>query len=471
MKFKLSTILESTVLLEGRKEDVIKKFGDENSEIINTLSSNDPSGNNKYLSWMAKMVLVVGENQNHIVRVTNEFHEQLPRIKEKDINTYKSYSEIKKIVDEALIKSEEKAAEKEADKVFEDDTVVIYAPLTVRASCKYGSGSKWCITSKSGDEPNVTYNTYYDSYSKDAVFYFFLRKGINKESDPKGYKWALQYAHNGSLTWWDAQDQSQNAEPTFVTTKMMRAVNEYNKSAVANKLERQIKSFITQPTINKYKDYREHLTQKQIDRVIGTIIRGGDLNSNTFKILVADLSDEQKEDFISTYVVGKVTATDYKAMNDHLNDKQILKLISNNPTILNNSEIIKSLDDMYDDNEKYELSKTIIGKSITNTDSKVLIKKWSMSPEEREKHKQSSFYVFLSDEEKYIKNFIEVNPLDPNSYRTINMLKLNKSLKPGTSLYGIKSPYGKFSDYVDKSSNDINVDVLADIRQGARKIE
>ena len=170
-------------------------------------------------------------------------------------------------------------------------------------------------------------------------------------------------------------------------------------------------------------------------------------------------------------MVGKVTATDYKAMNDHLNDKQILKLISNNPTILNNSEIIKSLDDMYDDNEKYELSKTIIGKSITNTDSKVLIKKWSMSPEEREKHKQSSFYVFLSDEEKYIKNFIEVNPLDPNSYRTINMLKLNKSLKPGTSLYGIKSPYGKFSDYVDKSSNDINVDVLADIRQGARKIE
>jgi hypothetical protein len=35
MKFKLSQILESTILLEGRKEDTLKKYGEEkNHEII-----------------------------------------------------------------------------------------------------------------------------------------------------------------------------------------------------------------------------------------------------------------------------------------------------------------------------------------------------------------------------------------------------------------------------------------------------
>ena len=38
MKFKLSQILESNILLEGRKEDVIKKYGEEHTELIQLLS-------------------------------------------------------------------------------------------------------------------------------------------------------------------------------------------------------------------------------------------------------------------------------------------------------------------------------------------------------------------------------------------------------------------------------------------------
>ena len=48
MEFNLSQILESTILLEGRKEDAIKKYGEEHKELIEMLSSVDPSGNNKY---------------------------------------------------------------------------------------------------------------------------------------------------------------------------------------------------------------------------------------------------------------------------------------------------------------------------------------------------------------------------------------------------------------------------------------
>jgi hypothetical protein len=471
MEFKLSNILESTVLLEGRKEDAIKKYGEQHTSLINNLSSGDPSGNNKYLNWMARQVITNGENQTNIIRVTTDFHSQLPRIKNKDINSYKTYRDLKTVVDEALDKAEEKSADKEADKVYEDNEVVIYAPLTVRASCKYGAGSKWCITGKSGSGASTSYNDYYDRYSKDAVFYFFLRKNVSQSQDSRGYKWALQYSHNGSQTWWDAEDSSHRDRPRFVTEPMMAAVNEYNKSAVANKLQRQIKSFLTQPTINKYKDFRDHLTPEQRERVIRKIIGTGDLNNNTFRTLAADLNDEQKNNFIEKYVVGKVTASDYINMKEHLNNEQTLKLVSYNPSILNNSDIIKSVDERYNDDQKFELSQKLDGKLITNTDSKVLVKKWSMTPEQRKAHGQNSFYVFLSDENAFIQKLNVVNPLDPDSYRKINMLKLNKSLKPGISLYGIKTPHAQLDEYIDKSSKDIPEEVLNTIRQGARRIE
>ena len=64
MKFNLSQILESNLLLEGRKEDTIKKYGEEHSDLINLLSNVDPSGNNKYLGWMVKTALGFNKDEN-----------------------------------------------------------------------------------------------------------------------------------------------------------------------------------------------------------------------------------------------------------------------------------------------------------------------------------------------------------------------------------------------------------------------
>ena len=49
--------LFGNLLIEGRKEDLIKKYGGENNVNVQTikwLSGEDPSGNNKYLDWMVK---------------------------------------------------------------------------------------------------------------------------------------------------------------------------------------------------------------------------------------------------------------------------------------------------------------------------------------------------------------------------------------------------------------------------------
>ena len=52
--------------------------------------------------------------------------------------SYKSVSDLRNAVAEAKKKEEEKKIAKQAKKVYEDDEVVIYAPFTVQASCKYG---------------------------------------------------------------------------------------------------------------------------------------------------------------------------------------------------------------------------------------------------------------------------------------------------------------------------------------------
>ena len=177
------------------------------------------------------------------------------------------------------------------------------------------------------------------------------------------------------------------------------------------------------------------------------------------------------------FVVGDVNVSTYKKIKEHLNNSDLyLKLFAKNPQILNNYEVMEGLNEEFEDDFKYELSKVIDGKKINNTDSKVLYKKWSMTPEERESHNATSFYVFLSSmdydsgDREYVDNLVKVDPLDPNSYRTINMMKLRKQVQPGTKMYGIKTQAGLLDEYIGKSSKDMDDAVITSIKEKAVEI-
>ena len=117
MKFKLSQILESTLLLEGRREEVINKYGEDHTELVDMFVDVDPSGNNKYLEWMVKTAL--GKNQDDripmaddIAKTVVDFHRNLVRISNKDINSYKSLNDLKSVVEDVLLKEKEKRISK-----------------------------------------------------------------------------------------------------------------------------------------------------------------------------------------------------------------------------------------------------------------------------------------------------------------------------------------------------------------------
>ena len=69
-------------------------------------------------------------------------------IENKDINSYKNYEELTKVVLDAEERISKKSLTGQYDKLYEDNEYLMVRPLTVEASCKFGVDTKWCIAAK-----------------------------------------------------------------------------------------------------------------------------------------------------------------------------------------------------------------------------------------------------------------------------------------------------------------------------------
>ena len=107
-----------------------------------------------------------------------DFNKELKRgtMKQKDIFAFRSWQTFLRELDKAQqseTKAELKKIEKEGGtRVYEDDNVLIVHPTTHRASCAFGSGSKWCVASK--NDPG-TFKNYTEDHA--VVLLYFLPKG------------------------------------------------------------------------------------------------------------------------------------------------------------------------------------------------------------------------------------------------------------------------------------------------------
>ena len=83
MKYNIKGLVLETVsevLLEGRLEDIKAKYDDEFSDIIDDLSKLDPSGNNKYLAWMANQYFNVDEGGIGVSMAAGQYHRAAGRV-------------------------------------------------------------------------------------------------------------------------------------------------------------------------------------------------------------------------------------------------------------------------------------------------------------------------------------------------------------------------------------------------------
>jgi hypothetical protein len=194
----------SQVLLEGRKDDFLKKYKEkftpEQLKKVFMLSRSLAS-NQKYLMFLGKAIGTESfdENLSKGKKAVEEFIRYQKNLEKKDINQYDSFDEIIQAIERHENKVRRKVKEVDgADVVYEDDRYTVITPKNHNASCYYGAGTKWCTASKNG-------STHYDNYNVDGKLFYIIDK--TAKSSDRFYKVALLQKYDGNKTFFDAPDK------------------------------------------------------------------------------------------------------------------------------------------------------------------------------------------------------------------------------------------------------------------------
>lgn len=146
-------------------------------------------------------------------------------IENKDVTSYKTWEDLTKAINLAEIKLMSKELEKQVIKVYEDEEWLMLKPLSLFASKKYGSGTKWCTTMDSGN--------YFMKYSGNGILIY----NINKKT---GLKFAvfknLNPTEKDEFSFWNEEDKRfeplENENISFHILGILR--EEVNKNKVTN---------------------------------------------------------------------------------------------------------------------------------------------------------------------------------------------------------------------------------------------
>ena len=283
-KQKVDRLIFERVLTEGRREDVIKKYP-QYEETIDTFftGDNDPSGNNKYLAKMVKLLehemkswkagnAATGnvpdeELVNRYMYVTArrikhnviDFHNMAKYMKgakqSTDINAYKSLYDLQIALDEAEKVKDKKEQEKihkakmreDADRIYQDKTTLVVRPQSEGASCYYGQGTKWCISAT--DSQN-----YWNKYTEEdgAIFFFILDKEVAKRADDDSPNYDSRYENAGKIAFvyngdnldaeqaWDAYDEVDDQVDGDIRFWYEEAWGEEKTQAIINGIQESI---------------------------------------------------------------------------------------------------------------------------------------------------------------------------------------------------------------------------------------
>jgi hypothetical protein len=224
------------LLLEGRVENVKKKYPPKTHDEIDKLVEADPSKTNKYLEWAAKMYLPrtikwfkdnasnsrgyysytadqVPDNANdptwnnvdyNISRYfqtisdsdlltlkdnLEHFHKNPSKYEIKDINQFPNTRAFEEAVEMAKQKlSRKEMKETGVDKVYEDENFLLLMPKTHKASCRYGANTRWCVTMRG-------YTGYFENYFTQGPIFFL----VDKRRTPRSY--SPQYMQHAEDYW------------------------------------------------------------------------------------------------------------------------------------------------------------------------------------------------------------------------------------------------------------------------------
>jgi hypothetical protein len=198
----IKKIISESLLVEGRKEDAWSKYiislsdgklRDELIDSFNYFVSNDVSGNHKYLDWMMKNMKSLLESGNRSVKnqdmvdYITKFHQNIQRLDKKDINQYRGIHELSSVLN-SLTTSRRVEKLEGAEKIFEDQNLMVVVPLNSTGSCKYGSETRWCVSAREDNQ--------FNNYRRDGILFFIVWK-LKMPQHLKEYQKIARYIPHG----------------------------------------------------------------------------------------------------------------------------------------------------------------------------------------------------------------------------------------------------------------------------------
>jgi hypothetical protein len=220
-------IFENYILLEKISEaKKLVQIGKLTQEVLDSIIEIDPTPQKKYVFWMAKQWSDNQIKDMSVLKNTIEEFETFSKrkiIKEKDIFQYKTFDDLKKVVDIANQGAgaiSVKELESDYEVIKDDENLLIMVPHTHEASRKLGlthfkfrdcgdgtQDSAWCTTYKAPDH----WNEYY--YNQDMTFYYIkvksfeLTEKLKKHFDESYRVVALAVFPNGKNEAWNGRDE------------------------------------------------------------------------------------------------------------------------------------------------------------------------------------------------------------------------------------------------------------------------
>jgi hypothetical protein len=199
----------------------------------------------------------IGYNESKTIEKFIELNDR-NLIVQNDLTSYKTFEELELQISLSDLKTVDKELEKQVLKLLETDEWLVLKPLSYQASVKYGSGTKWCTSSKNESE-------YYFRYSKRGILIYY----INKKTGDKvaGFK-NLDLSYEKETSFWTIIDLRTDSIDCDLPEDVMNIFKEEFKNTKKTNWEllsedERNRQLIQMESLNKKYDSTEYLAEGQ----------------------------------------------------------------------------------------------------------------------------------------------------------------------------------------------------------------
>jgi hypothetical protein len=169
-----------------------------------------------FTSWAKKK----SGNPELAMSLIDDFFRYKKNIK-RDFTSFSSAEEMAQSIEKAKSSEQEKIKATDADKIYEDDKILVVAAKTHEASCKYAAGTKWCTGAADTDQ-------YWKRHNRTGTEFIWVIKGLNKDNSDYKISLHFKWTKNIKMTqspsqkfdsdWCNAQNRCSSRIPNTLLT-------------------------------------------------------------------------------------------------------------------------------------------------------------------------------------------------------------------------------------------------------------